>query len=138
LIGQDAEDMTRDSKGRRIGYWVTTGFTALGCIVGGMGDLLAPPEVVAIFESLSYPKYIAHFIGVAKLLAALTMLLPKFPRLKEWAYAGLAIDLVGASYSHAATGHAIGDVIMPLVVLAIAMASWYLRPDDRKLADAKV
>jgi uncharacterized membrane protein YphA (DoxX/SURF4 family) len=129
--------MTQDSKGRKIGYWVTTGVTALGCIAGGTFDALASPEAVAIFESLSYPKYLAHFIGVAKLLAALTILLPKFPRLKEWAYAGLAIDLIGASYSHVSSGHAIGEVITPLVVLAIAMASWYLRPADRKLPDAK-
>jgi hypothetical protein len=128
--------MTQDSKGRKIGYWITTGLIALNMLVGGVADAIAIPDVVAIFNSLSLPSYIASFIGVAKVLAAITIVLPKFPRLKEWAYAGIAIDLTGAAYAHASSGHAIGDVILPLVVLSLAMASWYLRPADRKLPDA--
>jgi uncharacterized membrane protein YphA (DoxX/SURF4 family) len=129
--------MTADSKGRKIGYWAMTGITALAMIVGGSFDALAVPDAVAIFDSLSLPKYLLHFIGVAKVLAGITILLPKFPRLKEWAYAGIAIDLLGASYAHASSGHAFADIISPLVVLSFAMTSWYLRPADRRLPDAK-
>jgi hypothetical protein len=63
-------------------------------------------------------------------------LVPGFPRLKEWAYAGVAIDLIGAAWSHAASRNSFVDIAAPLLVLAIAMASWYLRPSDRKLPDA--
>jgi uncharacterized membrane protein YphA (DoxX/SURF4 family) len=129
--------MTQDSKGRKIGYWVATGLTALTMLGGGTLDALAVPDAVAIFASLSLPKYLVHFIGVAKILAAITILLPKFPRLKEWAYAGIAIDLVGAAYAHAASGQTVGETITPLVILAIVLASWWLRPADRKLPDAK-
>jgi uncharacterized membrane protein YphA (DoxX/SURF4 family) len=129
--------MTQDSKGRKIGYWITTGLIALNMLVGGVLDAIAIPDVITIFNSLSLPSYLAPFIGVAKVLAAITILVPKFPRLKEWAYAGIAIDLIGATYAHASSGHAIGDIVLPLVVLAISMASWYLRPADRRLPDAK-
>jgi hypothetical protein len=129
--------MAQDSKGRKIGYWVTTGLIGLNMLVGGVFDALAVPEAVVIFESLGLPNYLVPFIGVAKVAAGIVIFAPKLQRLKEWAYAGIAIDLVGASYSHASSGHAIADVILPLVVLALAMASWYLRPADRKLPDAK-
>jgi uncharacterized membrane protein YphA (DoxX/SURF4 family) len=129
--------MTQDSKGRKIGYWVTTGLVAAGMLAGGTADALAVPDAVAIFEKLGYPTYLLHLIGVAKVLAAITILLPKFPRLKEWAYAGIAIDLIGAAYSHAANGDAVADIMTPLVMFGIAMGSWYLRPADRRLPDAK-
>ncbi len=129
--------MTQDSKGRKIGYWITTVLVALNMGVGGVLDAIALPEAVVIFEGLGYPKYLIHFIGVAKVLAAITIVLPKFPRLKEWAYAGIVIDLLGASYSHLMNGDGAADVILPLVVLALALASWWLRPADRKLPDAR-
>jgi uncharacterized membrane protein YphA (DoxX/SURF4 family) len=137
LIWQDDRDMTQDSKGRKIGYWITTGLAAFAMLAGGVGDVLAPPEVIAILESLGYPAYAAQLIGVGKILGGVIILAPKLPRLKEWAYAGMAIDLIGATWSHAASGHAAMDIITPLIVLAIAMGSWYLRPADRKLPDAK-
>ncbi len=61
--------------------------------------------------------------------------MPKFPRLKEWAYAGIVIDLIGAAYSHIAYGDAVGDIVPPVVLLALAMGSYFLRPADRKLPD---
>jgi uncharacterized membrane protein YphA (DoxX/SURF4 family) len=128
---------TQDSKGRKIGYWVTTGLVALGLLGGGTADALAVPDAIAIFEALGYPTYLLHLIGVAKILAAITILLPKFPRLKEWAYAGIVFDLIGAGYSHIANGDTVGEIMPPLVLCAIALTSWYLRPADRKLPDAK-
>jgi hypothetical protein len=129
--------MSETSRGRTIGYWISTGLTAFGMLAGGVFDVMAGPEVAAIMAGLGYPLYAAQFIGVAKVLAAITIVAPKFPRLKEWAYAGIAIDLLGASYSHAASGHAVKDIVMPLVIFAVAMVSWWLRPGDRKLPDPK-
>lgn len=129
--------MTQDSKGRKIGYWVATVLAGLNMIVGGVADAISLPEALVIFERLGLPGHLMVFIGVAKILGGVVILLPKFPRLKEWAYAGIAIDLVGATYLHAAAGDGIGDIVLPLVVLAIVLTSWWLRPADRKLPDAK-
>jgi uncharacterized membrane protein YphA (DoxX/SURF4 family) len=129
--------MTQDSKGRKIGYWITTGLVALGLFGGGTADALAVPEAIVIFEGLGYPTYLLHLVGVAKVLAAITILVPKFPRLKEWAYAGIVIDMIGAAYSHVASGDEIGTIIPPLVLMALTFASYFLRPADRKLPDAK-
>jgi uncharacterized membrane protein YphA (DoxX/SURF4 family) len=129
--------MTQESKGRKIGYWVTTGLVALALAPGGIADVMMIPDVIAAMDALGFPHYIAPFIGVAKILGAIAILAPKFPRLKEWAYAGIAVDLLGASYSHAAIGDVIGNIMTPLVIFMIAMASWYLRPADRRLPDAK-
>ena len=126
--------MSEDSKGRKIGYWVATALTALAMLAGGVGDILLPPEVVEILASLGYPDYAGQIIGTGKVIAGVAILAPKLPRLKEWAYAGIVIDLIGASWSHAASGHTAQDIITPIIVLAIALASWWLRPADRKLA----
>lgn len=129
--------MTQDSKVRKIAYWITTGIVGAGLGVLGVINLMAPPDLVDMLASLGYPAYLSGILGVAKLLAAIAILAPGFPRLKEWAYAGVTFDLIGAAWSHAASWHAFVDTVTPLLFLAIAWASWYLRPADRKLADAK-
>ena len=91
-------------------------------------DLLQPPELIETFWELGYPPYLLTILGVAKLLGLLVVLAPGLPRLKEWAYAGLMIDVVGAFFSHLAVGHGIGDLAPPLIVLALVLASWALRP----------
>jgi len=69
-------------------------------------------------------------------LGGLAILAPRLPRLKEWAYAGIAFDLIGAAISHAAMGDPAAKVIVPLVILGIAAASWALRPASRRLGAA--
>ncbi len=124
------------SKTRTIAYWLITGLIALGITGSGIGNLVAPPELVAAYEKLGYPLYVMVLLGVAKLLAAIAMLAPRFPRLKEWAYAGIAFDMIGAFYSHVMVGDPINETIMPLVFLSLAMSSYFLRPADRRLPDA--
>lgn len=123
------------SKGRVIGYWVATGLTALAMGGGGMADVLRLEQVVEIIETLGYPVYVLTIIGVAKILGVVVVLVPGFARLKEWAYAGFSIDLIGATASHAFVKDPIGDTITPLIVLAIVLTSWWLRPESRKLPD---
>jgi uncharacterized membrane protein YphA (DoxX/SURF4 family) len=101
-----------------------------------MGDLSGAPQVLEGMAHLGYPAYFATILGVWKVLGAVAVLAPRFPRLKEWAYAGIFFDLTGAAASHAASGDAAGKVITPLVLVAIAAASWALRPEGRKLASA--
>ena len=125
--------MTQDSKGRKIGYWITTGFIALGFTASGVFNLMASEEVVAQYVSLGYPAYLPQFLGLAKVLGAIALVAPKFPRLKEWAYAGITFDLLGAIYSHIANGDPTGDAVAPAFLLAILAASYWLRPTDRRL-----
>lgn len=123
--------------GKTIGYWVTTGLVAFSMGAGGLMDLARGPEMVASMAALGYPAYFLLILGTWKVLAVPALLAPKLPRLKEWAYAGIAFDLTGAALSHAAAGDAAGKIITPLVILGLAAASWALRPGARKLVAAE-
>jgi uncharacterized membrane protein YphA (DoxX/SURF4 family) len=120
-------------KARKIGYWVTTGLTVFVFTFGGAMDLKRGADVVAGMAHLGYPLYFAAILGVWKLLGALAVAVPKFPRLKEWAYAGMVFDLTGAAVSHASSGDPMGKIMTPLVILLIVLASWALRPESRRL-----
>ena len=65
-------------------------------LMASVPDVFRVPQALEMFAHLGYPAYLHPFIGVAKILAVITILVPGFPRLKEWAYAGLVIDLIGA------------------------------------------
>jgi DoxX-like family len=96
-------------KTRNIGYWASTGVTGLAFLAGGLGDLVRSPAVVAGMTHLGYPAYFATILGAWKALGALALLVPRFPRLKEWAYAGIFFDLSGAALSRRRQDrHAVG------------------------------
>lgn len=120
-------------------YWTTTTFVALETLVGGFMDLtngrtavMSGPLVRDVLTGLGYPAYVLWILGVWKILGAITLVLPGFLRLKEWAYAGVVFELTGAVASLAACGRT-GDLIAPLVLLCLALASWALRPSSRTL-----
>jgi hypothetical protein len=120
-------------KTRKIAYWVTTALVAAGMAMGGVMDIMRGPEIAEGLAHLGYPLYFGALLGFWKILAAPALLSPGLPRLKEWAYAGIAFDLTGAAFSHASVGDDLGKVITPLVILALAVASWALRPEGRVL-----
>lgn len=120
--------------GKNIGYWASTGLVALAIGMGGVMDLMAPPELAAGMAHLGYPAYFLIILGLWKVAGAAAILVPRVPLLKEWAYAGIAFDLTGAAASHAFSGDGPGEVITPLVILALAATSWALRPASRRLA----
>jgi quercetin dioxygenase-like cupin family protein len=120
---------------RRIAYWVTTALTAFVFLSGGVMDILQPPDVIKGMTKLGYTAYFTTILGVWKVLGAIAVLAPRLPRLKEWAYAGMFFDLSGASASHAAVGDPVANIVTPLVLLGIVMASWALRPESRRLVD---
>ena len=91
-------------KKTKVIYWIMTGIMVVVIGLGSIFDAISAPEAVTHITRLGYPIYLVPFLGVAKLLAITAILIPGFPRVKEWAYAGLVIDLVGAFYSHAAVG----------------------------------
>jgi uncharacterized membrane protein YphA (DoxX/SURF4 family) len=119
------------AKVRAATYWTSTSLIALAFLSGGVAYLGRADEPVRGMAELGYPAYVVTILGVWKVLGALALVAPRFPRLKEWAYAGIAFDLVGAAASHAAVGHPAVKVITPLVCLAIMAVSWSLRPASR-------
>ena len=120
-------------KPRNIGYWASTGLVAFAFAAGGAMDLSRSPQVLEGMSHLGYPAYFASILGAWKIGGAVVVLLPRFARLKEWAYAGMAFDLTGAALSHAFSGDDVGKIVTPLALLAIVAASWALRAGSRKL-----
>jgi len=94
--------------------------------------LVSGPPVVEVMTQLGYPIYLLAILGVWKLLGGITLLVPRFPRLKEWAYAGIFFELTGAAASHAALSNW-RELIAPLILTALTIASWALRPPNRTL-----
>ncbi len=112
-------------------YWLTTGILAFDFGVGGVFHLTRSPQVMSAMAHLGYPAYFVTVLGVWKVLAGLALLTPHFPRLKEWAYAGIFFDLTGAALSLVAVGDGLGKALIPLAFLGFTWASYTLRPRSR-------
>ena len=110
-------------KKRNILYWILTGIMAAFMLMGSIQDVLRVPAALAWFVHLGYPSYLLPFIGVAKILGVTAVLAPGTRRLKEWAYAGLVFDLLGATYSHIAVGDSSAWII-PLIGLLLVTGSY--------------
>jgi hypothetical protein len=123
-------------KTRQLADWVTTGLTAFVLLSGGVAGRGRPSFVMEGMTHVGYPAYFVSILGLWKVLGGVAVLAPRFPRLKEWAYAGMLFDLPGAAASHAAVGDPAGKIAAPLIISGIVMASWALRPESRKLRDA--
>jgi uncharacterized membrane protein YphA (DoxX/SURF4 family) len=80
-------------------YWISTGLFGAFMFFSGITNIMVVPDAIKIFEDLGYPVYLIPFLGWAKVLGAIALFIPGFPRIKEWAYAGLFFDLLGATYS---------------------------------------
>jgi len=125
------------SKARSIVYWTMTILVAFPIGSGGVSQVwqyYADPH--GVVPVLGYPMYFFAILGGWKALGAIAILVPRFPRLKEWAYAGIFFDLTGAAASCAMSGGygAYGfHVIAPLIITGFMLASWALRPPSRTL-----
>lgn len=89
-------------------------------------DILSVPDAITLMNHLGYPNYIIPFLGVAKLLGIIAILIPGFPRIKEWAYAGLFFDLIGATYSAIATDGLLPQVSFMLLPIGFLFLSYIL------------
>lgn len=117
----------------KIIYWISTGWLALGMLSTGIVQLLKLPDEADMFSRLGYPHYLLTILGVWKMLGVVTVLIPRFPLLKEWAYAGFFFTMSGALLSHAARGDDAKEFFGPLLLLVLTAVSWYFRPADRKI-----
>lgn len=118
----------------KIIYWVATIWLALGMTSTGIVQLMKVPEEVTMITGLGYPVYFITIMGVWKLLGSVAVLAPRFPLLKEWAYAGFFFNMTGAIFSHAVMGGSAADFFGPSLLLVLTITSWYFRPADRKIA----
>ncbi|MBO9638630.1 MAG: DoxX family protein [Siphonobacter aquaeclarae] len=115
-------------------YWLVTGLFALLMAFGSIPDILVMPEAKEVFRHLGYPEYLIAFLGVAKMLGIIAILVPGFPRLKEWAYAGLFFDLTGAIYSAIAVGDPVsGWGIIVVLGYGLLFASYALYHKRRQV-----
>lgn len=121
-------------KSHKIIYWIATVWLALGMVSTAIVQLIKMDEEVTNFTSLGYPLYLMTLLGVWKILGVIAVLIPKFPVLKEWAYAGFFFAMSGATISHIAVGHGAKELFGPLLLLVLTIVSWYFRPVERKLA----
>ncbi|MBD8490621.1 DoxX family protein [Echinicola sp. CAU 1574] len=117
------------TKSNRIIYWVATIWLALGMTSTGIVQLIKMEEEVSNFSSLGYPLYLMTIIGIWKILGVVTVLIPKYPLLKEWAYAGFFFTMTGAIISHLAIGDHPTTLFGPSLLLVLTIVSWYFSPD---------
>lgn len=115
------------NKSWKVAYYISTVLFSVTMLIGGFYDLTQHPYAAETMKHLGYPLYAASIIGAAKLLGIVGLWQKKVPALREWAYAGFTIDLIGAIASHLAVGDGLGlsmPAIIHLVVLAISYTAF--------------
>ena len=145
----------------KIIYWIFTSLFAFLILGSAIPDIFSAQVAVEGFRQIGMPAYLLPFLGIAKLLGVVAILIPGYPRIKEWAYAGLVFDLVGATWSIAASGQAVGNWAFMALPIALGIGSYvfyhkklrassavrnsnitdhpgYYRNEEIKIADASV
>ena len=120
------------NKTNKIIYWISTLWLALGMVSTGVVQLIKTEDEIIRITHLGFPVYFLTILGVSKILGTVAVLVPNFPRLKEWAYAGFFFAMSGAIFSHIAAGAA-GEIFPALLLLSLTVVSWYFRTENRKL-----
>jgi DoxX-like family len=122
----------RSTRWRSVGYWLATAVVTGELALGGIWDIARIPFVADLVRHLGYPSYFLVLLGSWKVLAAVALLIPRRPLLKEWAYAGAFFTYTGAIVSHLATGYDLAEVGLLAVLTALTVLSWALRPPSRR------
>jgi uncharacterized membrane protein len=121
------------SNRNKVIYWILTIFLAIAMTAGGVQQMLQVGGYNEIVTKLGYPLYMLSIIGAWKILGVITILIPKAPLLKEWAYAGFVFVMSGAAISHIVMGQPFTEALPSLILLLIIFLSWYFRPVERKI-----
>jgi hypothetical protein len=122
------------AKGVRVAYWVSTVLVTAELGAGGIWDVLRTTQVRETVGHLGYPSYFLVILGVWKLLGMAALLAPRFPLLKEWAYAGVVFADTGAITSHLVVGYGSGELAVLIPLLGLTVLSWSSRPPRRRLS----
>ena len=120
-------------KRNKVIYWIATLWLALGMLSTGLVQMLRIEEDVNVISSLGYPVYLLTILAFWKIFGVVALLVPRFPLLKEWAYAGFFFAMSGAIFSHIATRNPVTDILPSLLLLILTGISWYFRPESRKV-----
>ncbi|WP_289138698.1 DoxX family protein [uncultured Brevibacillus sp.] len=123
-------------KGKWIAYWTVTFLLVATVMLSGIGQLMQYGGNIDLVTNLGYPIYVLTILGMWKVLGAIALVVPGFPRMKEWAHAGIFFIMTGAALSHAFAndyGEYGFHIILPLFYAVLNIASWTLRPKSRKL-----
>jgi uncharacterized membrane protein YphA (DoxX/SURF4 family) len=120
------------TKRNKIIYWIATLWLALGMVSTGIVQLIKPKADIDQITHLGYPVYLLTILGVWKLLGVVAVLIPGFPLLKEWAYAGFFFAMTGAAISHLVLRDPASQIFPSLLLLILTVVSWYFRPADRR------
>ncbi|PPL01366.1 DoxX family protein [Parapedobacter indicus] len=121
------------TKRTKIIYWIATAWLSLGMLSTGIVQLIKLKEEVENITQLGYPAYILTLLGIWKFLGVIAILIPRFPLLKEWAYAGFFFAMSGAIFSHLVAGNGAKELFGPTLLLVLTILSWYFRPATRKI-----
>lgn len=122
------------AKAGKIIYWIATVWLALGMVSTAVVQLIQVKEETEMMTRLGYPLYVLTILGIWKILGAAAVLAPRFPLLKEWAYAGFFFAMSGAIISHIAVDDSAKELFGPLLLIVLTVVSWYFRPAGRKLS----
>src|SRR5690606_28012340 len=123
-------------KRNKIIYWITTIWLSLGMVSTGIVQIIQMDEEVQKMNVLGYPSYFLTIIGIWKLLGVVAVLVPKFPLVKEWAYAGFFFLMTGAIFTHFAVGDEAVEYFGPALLLVLTIVSWFYRPAGRKISNS--
>ena len=118
----------------KIIYWIATIWFTLAMFASGIQQIFTIGGFVEIMKSLGFPTYFSVILGVWKIVGVIAVLIPKFPLLKEWAYAGFFFVISGAIVSHLAMADDAVELFAPIFLLILTIISWYFRPTERKLS----
>ncbi|MCO4294433.1 DoxX family protein [Solitalea sp. MAHUQ-68] len=119
-------------KAAKITYWIATIWLALGMLSTGIVQFIKVKEQTDMMNHLGYPVYFLTIIAIWKFLGVIVVLLPRFPLLKEWTYAGFFFAMSGAVISHLACGDGFKEIFGPALLIILIVVSWYFRPANRK------
>lgn len=128
----------KPSRARLIAYWIVAALVAGEMAMGGIWDLLRTQYVRSLMDHIGYPEYALTILGIWKVLGAIAILVPRYRLLKEWAYAGGFFVYTGAVASHLLTGDGPERWAAPAVFALMLVASWWLRPANRRIDAATV
>ncbi|WP_163100378.1 DoxX family protein [Peribacillus alkalitolerans] len=136
IVAETTAKVETQSRGKMIAYWSVTLLLAASVMLSGIGQLMQLGGNIELVTNLGYPLYVLTILGIWKVLGAIALVVPGFPRLKEWVHAGIFFLMTGAALSHAFAND-YGDygfsIILPLSYAALNFASLALRPKSRKL-----